>query len=174
MKYSKKIIIANLFISSFFMFTNAQEATSTTLTTSSTTIDTINIALPLNTTDFLMFYGVTDSADTNTSISDLRKDFIEKFNTIRSEYQNKLNETIGSSTLGLPTTLQVEEKISYLNSTTSNKKTISSKKVYLPTYKNSTTTQKESVNIDPVVNILNVSVSDLQTDAGTIHIENKG
>jgi hypothetical protein len=176
MNSGKKILIANLFIFSLFIHANAEEIipiTKTPLGASTTTADTINITLSLNTNDLLMFYGITNSTDTNISISDLRKDFIEKFNTIRNEYQNKLNNTIGSTTLNLPITLQGEEKISYLSSSSS-KKTISSKKVYIPAYKNATTSQNEALNIDHVVNILNLGTSDIQTDTGTIHIENKG
>ena len=63
-------------------------------TTSTTSIvnnnPKINIQIPINKDDYLLYYGLTNDEVINKKIEDTRKDFIDKFKILREEYQKNL------------------------------------------------------------------------------------
>lgn len=57
-------------------------------------VSQIEISLPINKDDFLLFYGITKDEDTNQKLDDLRKEFISKYKELKSEYKESFNEIV--------------------------------------------------------------------------------
>lgn len=168
----KKILIGNLLLCSMFIMASA-ENTNTTTTLASSSIDTVDVTMPLKSSDFLMFYGVTNDKDADTSISDLRKDFINKFNTLKTDYNASLSKLKGDKELVAPSvTFASNNTQSSSTIVSTNTKNLTTKKtiLQLPVKKIAVSTPSEEASVPAIVNILNINnESDI-----TNNPENKG
>ena len=61
----------------------AQDATSSINPTSTQ----IEISVPVQKDDFLLFYGTTKDKDVNDKLDSLRKDFMVKFQVLKEDYK---------------------------------------------------------------------------------------
>jgi len=220
----QKILIANLLLASVLLSANAETRTMPLATpfetspatppatsivdtiptttnniepeTASTTIDSdLEISFFIKNKDFLILYGVTDDKNLNSDVHDLRKDFIEKFLTLKNDYEIKLQEKLGEKKLITPAILDNKnEKDNEVATSSVNKKvskTANTKKIKITTNVNlsksktdknnletssstKTETKIETLIIDPLVNILNINAVKSKDFDGTIKIENKG
>ncbi len=137
----------------------AQEAPTSTPTTD--TSSQLDISVSIEKDDFLLFYGNTKDKETNDKLDLARKDFMEKFNTIKEDYKKSVNELVVDSPLISPVSLTNKD----LNKITTQVKKIESKvqtvkKYIMKTDKASST----DIIISPIVNIIDT--------ASTIHTEN--
>jgi len=223
-KILKRILITNLLLASILLSANAETRTMPLATpletspaiplatsimdtiptttsniepeTASTTIDSdLEISFFIKNKDFLILYGVTDDKNLNSDVHDLRKDFIEKFLTLKNDYEIKLQEKLGEKKLITPAILDNKnEKDNEVATSSVNKKvskTANAKKIKITTNVNvsksktdknnletssstKTETKIETLIIDPLVNILNINAVKSKDFDGTIKIENKG
>ena len=218
-KILKRILITNLLLASILLSANAETRTMPLATpletspaiplatsimdtiptttsniepeTASTTIDSdLEISFFIKNKDFLILYGVTDDKNLNSDVSDLRKDFIEKFLTLKNDYEIKLQEKLGEKKLITPTISDNEDEKDSDTATSSVNKKVSKntnvKKIKITNNINKiknnlktssstkTETKIETLIIDPLVNILNINSVKSKDFDGTIKIENKG
>lgn len=80
---------------SFFSYTSLILAQTKDVATTSTSKEQVEVSLPIQKDDFLLFYGITQDSEVNTKILDLRKDFTKKFETLKKQYQDSLIQTVG-------------------------------------------------------------------------------
>lgn len=93
---SKRILILPVVLAiSFFSFAFAQTSTSQ----EAKTISKVEISIPLQKEDFLLFYGITNDEETNSKIIELRKDFSEKFENLKEEYKKSFYDIAKDSAL---------------------------------------------------------------------------
>lgn len=59
----------------------------------------VEISLPIQKDDFLLFYGVTDNTEINAELLNLRKDFIVKFEELKSDYKKSFNNIVAGAEL---------------------------------------------------------------------------
>ena len=195
----EKFLILNFLFLSVIITANAESVSTTTerllvIASSTPIIDsttTIEVSIPLKNTDFLMFYGITNDETTDASILDLRKDFANKFATMKSEYFDKINNTLKDKILFMPD-LDLEEKIDSSTSSTSSKPHVSNNiakkpiKIIRPVkfateikilsnlnIKDSFSTSSE-INLDPIMHFLNAAEFSPKNLDGSFHFENKG
>ncbi len=140
-------------------FTFAQTASVST-TSSDTTLSQVEISFPIQREDFLLFYGTTKNADTNEKINDLRKDFVTKFEALKTEYKKSFSEIITEQELS---PLSSTEGIAEIKVATSAKIKSTVKSPIIVT-KYSIASENSKTLITPVVNIID--------NQSTIHTEN--
>lgn len=75
-------------------YTFAEVATITTATSAK-----VEISLPIQKSDFLLFYGVTQDKVTDAKLLDLRKDFTKKFEALKKDYETSFNTIVGDKEL---------------------------------------------------------------------------
>ena len=146
---SVMVFLLALFVASNFAF--AQEASTNVSNTSSTS--QLEITFPMPKDDFLLFYGVTKDVDTNVKIDSLRKDFMEKFQALKNEYKNSVNEALDDNVLISPVPLDTKDTTKVTAQVKKSDSKITVKKYSLKTDKASTT----DIIISPVVNTLDTS-----------------
>lgn len=139
-------------------FANAQ------VSTSSPDKDTkIDISLPMQKDDFLLFYGVTKDEDKNSKITALRKDFINKFQELKEEYNTSFKDIVGDSELSPSVAVESVQEIK-------GNQPVKSLKADVKNIKTTAVTSVKKYSIDekeiitPIVNVIN--------DKATIHTEN--
>ncbi len=144
-----------------FSFATAQ--TSTDVKTNSK----VEISLPVEKDDFLLFYGVTNDTQVNAELSDLRKDFVEKFNNLKDEYKKSFNTIVNNSELkpGVPEEKSGEVKPvtaqATLKASVNSKAMVDSKALKESATSVTNTIKKyviedtKNVVITPIVNIVN-------------------
>lgn len=92
--YSKIFIAFSLAMSlGFLSFANAE----TTTNTSKKEDTKVEISLPIEKDDFILFYGVTKDDNLNVKLADLRADFISKFKLLKEDYEKSFYSTIGEN-----------------------------------------------------------------------------
>lgn len=129
--------------------------------------DAVEIFFPMEKSDFLLYYGVSENEEINTEIDVLRKDFIEKLETVKAEYEENFIKIIEGKELIIPTTLQKQVKELEEEVVESEKVSVSSVKAAEPMKKtienkqiqNKTTTSKviltdkKEILMTPLINI---------------------
>lgn len=133
------------------------------VSTSSPDKDTkIDISLPMQKDDFLLFYGVTKDEEKNTKITALRKDFISKFQDLKDDYKKSFQDIVGESELSPSIAVEAVQEVKGTQAT----KTL---KADVKNLKTTVTTAAKKYSIDdkeliaPIVDVIN--------DKATIHTE---
>ena len=80
-------------------FVLAQAQTSSNPDNASDTDPEVEISMPINKDDFLLFYGTTQNVDANQKILILRKDFYDKFKALKANYKANFDAVVGDLTL---------------------------------------------------------------------------
>ncbi len=148
--YLNKIIL--IFALGFLSFSNFSYAE--TITNKKVATDTkVEISFPVERDDFLLFYGVTQDEYTNTEINKLRKDFIEKFESLKEEYKDSLYEVIAEKTLSPISEVVKKDTKAQVKSPSVSVKQVKKEEL-----------NKDQVTINPIVNIID--------NQSIIHTEN--
>ncbi len=121
----------------------------------------VEISFPIQKDDFLLFYGTTKDTDTNAKINELRKEFVTKFEALKSEYKKSFAEIIAEQEL---TPLSATEGIAEIKVATTAKIKSTVKTPVAVTKKYSIDNEDSKTLITPVVNIID--------NQSTIHTEN--
>lgn len=140
---NKLIIISLLGFLSFSGFSYAQSVSKKSVQDSK-----VEVSFPVEKDDFLLFYGVTQDENTDAKINDLRKDFISKFEDLKSEYKASLTDIVKDKNL-IPQNESVKKdaKPALKSASVSVKQVKSSPK-------KSTGQEKEEIIINPIVNMV--------------------
>lgn len=70
----------------------------------------VEVYLPMNKAEFLLYYGVTTDDKTNTEIATLRDEFITKVEALKDEYKANLKDIVASEDLIPPTFVSSTKK----------------------------------------------------------------
>lgn len=160
-----------------FSFVEAQ-----TIGTNIKTNSKVEISLPIEKDDLLLFYGVTNDSKVNAELLELRKDFVEKFDNLKDEYKKSFNDITGNTdiTPGIPEETVEEVKpvtppatLKTSTNTKSANRTAVAPKTEKEATNNVTNTVKKYVIEDtknaiitPIVNIVNDKAT-LKTEASS-------
>lgn len=167
-----KFLIFTIIILSFSSISFAE-----TSTTSSSTED-VEISLPLQKEDFLLFYGLTNDKIKNTEIIELRNSFMLKFKDLKDNYTEsfhklvdgydlissipedveKVDSTIKSENDVVSTDANLNSKITNENKASSSKEVNSTKQAPVDTVKRYII-QNTKDTIDPIVNIIGSKIN---------------
>lgn len=82
-----------------FSISNYDLAKAQATTTTTENKDQVEVSLPIQKSDFLLFYGITQDATTDAKILELRKDFTNKFDALKEEYVKSFNTIVGDKEL---------------------------------------------------------------------------
>ncbi|MBP9765963.1 MAG: hypothetical protein KBD12_01870 [Candidatus Pacebacteria bacterium] len=137
----------------------AQDATSSINPTSTQ----IEISLPVQKDDFLLFYGTTKDKDVNDKLDSLRKDFMVKFQVLKEDYKKSITETISDNELVSPIALDSKDINKVLTQVKKIDAKVQAVKKYSIKNDKDISIPVEAI-ISPIVNAIDVS--------STIHTEN--
>lgn len=150
------VFFVAIIIASNFAF--AEETSSSTPAT--TTPSQLEITVPISKDDFLLFYGITKDVDTNNKIDSLRKDFIDKFQTLKDNYKKSITETIAENNLISPVQLESKETSKIVSQVKKIDPKTLIKKYSLKTEK----TPAVEVTMSPIINTIDTSSSEIHTE----------
>lgn len=108
MKYYKNTI----YISILALTISVGVTFAQTTTSSSSAIEipeSVEVSLPMEKGEFLLYYGLTENEAVNIEIGTLRKDFIQKMEELKTEYQKSFEKATQNENLVLPSSTQVKE-----------------------------------------------------------------
>lgn len=135
----------------------------TTTPASSTEETSVEVSLPMDKSEFLLYYGITEKDEINTEIATLRKDFIQKVENLKTEYQKNFEKAVQNQDLKLPNSTQVENVESEKPETTkaeASKRSIEIKPVQSKTATAKVTlTDKKEILMAPIINITNTKAT---------------
>lgn len=109
-KNIRNIYIAFLCLALAVDFTFAQVNSSSSVSTSTQKDGEVEVYLPMQKDDFLLFYGIAENEEINSKISSLRKEFISKVQELKDEYKKDLNEIVAEENLIFPITVTESQK----------------------------------------------------------------
>ena len=126
----------------------------------------VEISFPIQKDDFLLFYGTTKDADTNTKINDLRKDFVSKFQALKADYQKSFTSIVGDTDLSPLSSADGVTEVKSVINTKALKTTTKSIKTSI-----TDTTKKYSIDDTVDTNVVTPIVNAINNQAA-IHTEN--
>ena len=128
----------------------------------------VEISLPIEKSDFLLFYGVTNDEEINSKIEELRTDFITKYKDLKKEYKDSFEAIVKEKELSPIVFLEPAQDTKTVNTKDVKKETSKNIKAQItPVVKKYILNEKvqNEENVIPAsVNIVN--------DKSNIHIEN--
>lgn len=152
-KIKDAFIISFLGISMSTCFVFAQETPANSLNATTSSSSQLEITFPMQKEDFLLFYGVTKDQEVNVKIDTLRKDFMVKFQSLKDEYKNSMDDSLGDNTLTSPIPLTTKDSTKVTAQIKKTDSKTSTKKYTLKTDKAAAV----DIIISPVVNTVDSS-----------------
>lgn len=158
------LAISPLVCGSFFV--SAQSTSTQSI--KSKEVTQVEVSLPIEKSDFLLFYGVTSDEDVNSKIEELRSEFISKYKDLKKEYKDSFDAIVKDKELSPIVSLEPAQDTKAINNKEIKKEISKNLKAQVvPTVKKYILNEKSQDEEDIIpasVNIVN--------DKSNIHIEN--
>lgn len=129
--FIKKItVFTMLAILSAGSFSYAEKATNSASTSPATEVSkSVEVYLPMEERDFLIYYGVTKDDDLNLKIINIREELVEKVLELKNSYEKELKALLKNEDLIPPTIIQpMKDEIKETEEVLENKKEVKEEK----------------------------------------------